>query len=113
MFNRLALLSSVLCLTGCLTTSIVPSTTSETTPKQNSKTQWDYFTEVYEIEHDPYPFVGSLHDDNRLIGSGVLIKPNVILSAGHVAEHNPTVFRTTDGVAHCVKEIVLHPEYQP
>ena len=113
MLNRLALLSSVLCLSGCLATQIVPSTTSETTPKQNSKTQWDYFTEVYEIEHDPYPFVGSLHDDNRLIGSGVLIKPNVILSAGHVAEHNPTVFRTTDGVEHCIKEIVFHPEYQP
>ena len=112
MLNRLALLSSVLCLSGCLTTSKVPSANTETTPKQNNKSQWDYFTEVYEIEHDPYPFVGSFHSD-RLIGSGVLIKPNVVLTAGHVAENNPTTFRTTDGEQYCIKEIILHSEYKP
>ena len=63
-------------------------------------------------ENDPYPSVCSLHiEDGRLIGSGILIRPNVVLTAGHCIEDDD-IFSITIGEEQImVKDMVLHPSY--
>ena len=45
----------------------------------------EWFVETSK-EHDPYPSVCSLHTESGwLVGSGILIRPNVVLTAGHLS----------------------------
>ena len=63
--------------------------------------------------NDPYPSVGSLHDlDGRLIGSGTLIRPNVVLTAGHCIDDD-SIFSVKfgDDEEIAVKKMVLYPHY--
>jgi len=63
--------------------------------------------------NDPYPSVGSLHDsDGRLIGSGTLIRPDVVLTAGHCIDDD-SIFSVKfgDDEEIGVKKMVLHPHY--
>ena len=63
-------------------------------------------------EHDPYPSICSLHlEDGRLIGSGILIRSNVVLTAGHCIEDDD-IFSIVIGEEEImVKDMVLHPSY--
>jgi len=63
-------------------------------------------------ENDPYPSVGSLHTTNGiLIGSGILIRPDVVLTAGHVVDDD-NIFSFIIGEEEImVKDIILHPDY--
>ena len=107
--------ASLLLITGCK----VPQASS--TPPQNEQviaTQEsfpryldEWFTPTTE-ENDPYPSVCSLHLKNGyIIGSGILIRPNVVLTAGHCIDEDD-IFSITIGEEQImVKDMVLHPSY--
>ena len=63
-------------------------------------------------EHDPYPAVCSLHTESgHLVGSGILIRPDVVLTAGHCIEDDD-IFSVVIGEEEImVKDMVLHPSY--
>jgi len=107
--------ASLLLITGCK----VPQASN--TPPQNEQVivteesfpgyldEW--FTPTTE-ENDPYPSVCSLHLENgHLVGSGILIRPNVVLTAGHCIDGDD-IFSITIGEEQImVKDMVLHPSY--
>ena len=107
--------ASLLLITGCK----VPQASS-TSPKNEQITATqespprlldEWFTPTT-IENDPYPSVCSLHLENGyLIGSGILIRPNVVLTAGHCIDEDD-IFSITIGEEQImVKDMVLHPSY--
>ncbi len=61
---------------------------------------------------DLFPEVGSVRDkDGNLIGSGVLIAPSVVLTAGHVIDNDSSfMFRIGEWDV-MIKEKILHPRY--
>ena len=108
------LLASLLCLTSCASTVVVPPPQKEN-PKPvapiDPLSRWfDRATH----ENDPYPSVCSLRrQDGSLIGSGVLIRPDVVLTAAHCIDE-ADVFSIRIGLEDImVKETVLHPKYNP
>ena len=64
------------------------------------------------IENDPYPSVCALYQENgNLIGSGILIRPNVVLTAGHCIEDDDIFSVVIGDEEIMVKNTVLHPHY--
>ena len=107
--------ASLLLIVGCK----VPQ--ASTTPPQNeqvtliqepSPSFLDVWFTPTTSEHDPYPSICSLHlEDGRLIGSGILIRSNVVLTAGHCIEDDD-IFSIIIGEEEImVKDMVLHPSY--
>lgn len=96
-------------LVGCQ--AIQNSPVQKTTP-QGSVPQ--YFTTIIAPEQDLFPFVGSImREDNSLIGSAVLIAPDVILTAGHVVDGGDAkYFEIISSETSQITDIVLHPEYK-
>ena len=111
--------ASLLLIAGCQVvpqSSILPPQTTtdfvtelEIVPETNRLDEW--FTPTTK-ENDPYPSVCSLHRyDGSLIGSGILIGKDVVLTAGHCINAND-VFSIIIGEEEImVKETVLHPDY--
>ena len=102
-----SILTLLLCLlSGCKTTGIVhqpepPIFVEVENPK--------HFETVKEF--DPYPSVGCVMDkDGLLIGSGVLIEPDIVLTAGHVVDSNAFSFFIGEEEI-LIDRIILHPEY--
>jgi len=63
-------------------------------------------------EYDPYPSVCSLHlESGWLVGSGILIRPNVVLTAGHCIKDDDIFSITIGDEEIMVKNTVLHPRY--
>jgi hypothetical protein len=64
------------------------------------------------IENDPYPSICSLHlEDGSLLGSGILIRPDVVLTAGHCIDED-NIFSVVIGEEEImVKDMILHPSY--
>ena len=63
-------------------------------------------------EDDPYPSVCSLHTESGyLIGSGILIRPGVVLTAGHCVNGNNVFSITIGNEQIMVKKTVLHSRY--
>ncbi len=51
---------------------------------------------------------------NRLIGTGVLIEPTLVLTAAHVPEgKEDLVWTETDGDKICIKEVIYYTEHIP
>ena len=105
---------SLLLLAGCKTPQGISAPSQnqdnvveETVP--NTLDEW--FVEITE-EHDPYPAVCSLHTESGwLIGSGILIRPDVVLTAGHCIDGDD-IFSVVIGEEEImVKDMVLHPSY--
>jgi len=113
--KRLALylLASSLCISGCTASLIAtsPQTNIEVIdePVPNFLDEWFVPTT---IENDPYPSVCSLHlESGWLVGSGILIRPNVVLTAGHCID-NDDIFSIVIGEEEImVKDTVKHPSY--
>jgi len=64
------------------------------------------------IENDPYPSICGLHTETGwLIGSGILIRPNVVLTAGHCIEDANISSIVIGDEEIMVKDTVLHPRY--
>ena len=63
-------------------------------------------------ENDKYPCVVALHTDTSFVGSGVLISPYYVLTAGHcIADRDITEIRLFTGERYCVRETIEHPHY--
>lgn len=97
-------LAIILCVSGCTSTKVTPL------PKKSTISTHTY---VDDFPFDPYTFVGSVNYPNgRLIGSGVLIAPDLILTAAHVAEvSEDLVFVEYDGDTHSVSDVIYYPEH--
>jgi len=79
-------------------------------PEVDPMSKW--FSRVTQDGIDPFPSVCSLHNsDGRLIGSGVLIRPNVVLTAGHCIDNGISSVRFIDDEEIAVKRVVLYPHY--
>ncbi len=116
MRNLFRHLSVVLLLIGGCKASQVSSQTPQITNDiivQESIPRFldEWFTPTT-IENDPYPSVCSLHlEDGRLIGSGILIRPNVVLTAGHCIDDDDIYSIVIGEEEIMVKDMVLHPSY--
>ena len=108
------LLATTLCVLGCSAAKVVaPQPQLQVTIKEKPKSH----TYVDDYLFDPYPFVGSICTlENDVIGSGILIASNLVLTAAHVTEgreYDELVFIEYDGDSYCVSEVIYHPEYIP
>ena len=107
---------TLLLISGCKVPhkSIVPPQNTNDVVVQESTTPkfLDSWFSQTTIENDPYPSVCSLHlKSGHLIGSGILIRPNVVLTAGHCIDEDD-IFSITIGEEQImVKDMVLHPSY--
>ena len=101
--------ATLLCLLSCTATKVAPVQPN----KEIQQTPLPSHTYVEDMHFDPYPFVGSVNYlDGTLIGSGILIAPNLILTAAHVSEgRKDLMFVEHDGDEHCVEEVIYHPEH--
>jgi len=104
-------LATILCLASCTATLTAPPSTQNEIIKKEPATH----TYLDEFPFDPYPFVGAIsHSDGTLIGSAVVIAPNILLTAAHVTEGREDLkFVEYDGDEHCVKEVIYYPNYIP
>ena len=107
-------LATLLCLSGCIathTTTVPQQKITEPTPKPPG-----HFTYLLrDLWPDPYEFVGSINfsENNKLIGTGVLIAPNLVLTAAHVPEgREDLVWIESDGDRICVEEVIYYPEHE-
>jgi len=99
----LVLLSCV--LSGCKTTEVVHQPEPQALVVEKQK----HF-EIIE-DFDPYPSVGAIMDEQgQIIGSGILIEPNVVLTAGHVVNSFAFSFFIGDEDI-LIDHILLHPNY--
>lgn len=94
-------------LVCCSTTK--SSTQTTTVPQtQSIRRGFDDCT----ILNDKYPCVVALHTISSFVGSGVLISPYYVLTAGHcIANGDITEVRLFNGKIHCVRELIKHPQY--
>jgi hypothetical protein len=111
-------LALILCLSSCIAT---PSTsTPKTQPKESASivdlsSPQHYLDEWFiatTTENDPYTSICSLHlEDGSLLGSGILIRPDVVLTAGHCINED-NIFSIVIGEEEImVKDMILHPSY--
>ena len=113
------LLVTLICLGSCKSSSTTtPPKNVEKPPKVSITIPPPKFTTIWNKDSDPYPFVGSINysENELLIGSGVIIESNIVLTAAHVTdgkEAEDIVFITRDGDRHCVKEITYYPAPAP
>jgi len=110
------LVASVFLIQGCLS-PLTPSSSPQTDKisVQEKDTAPNFLDEWFvrtSQEDDPYPSVCSLHlESGVLVGSGILIRPNVVLTAGHCID-NDDIFSIVIGNEEImVKELILHPRY--
>ena len=111
----LYLLASLLCLTSCTATTITPPP-QKIEIKETPKPPGPFTYLLRDLWPDPYQFVGSINysENNKLIGTGVLIEPTLVLTAAHVPEgKEDLVWTETDGDKICIKEVIYYTEHIP
>ena len=60
-----------------------------------------------------YSCVGHVHNDKgESIGSGVLISPTVVLTAGHVIDGDTLLYFITGDKAYLIEKMISHPGYK-
>ena len=104
-------LATILCVQSC---NSIPVVLSEHLPKPEPEPQFNFTYIIKDICPDPYPSIGSInHKTNySLIGTGVLIAPNLVLTAAHVTENKgKVVWMETDGDIIYISDIVYYPEH--
>lgn len=109
---------TILLFSGCKTsqkTSLPPETSTDIVVEEKPNPTFSFLNEWFvptTQEHDPYPSICSLYlEDGYLIGSGILIRPNVVLTAGHCIDED-NIFSITIGEEQImVKDMLLHPSY--
>lgn len=99
------ILAFTLCISGCQ--SVTKSNVASTIPPLQKKS---YFKDI--SNSNLFPEVGSIRDvEGNLIGSGVLIAPNAVLTAGHVIDDTTSfMFRIGEWDV-SIKERIPHPRY--
>ena len=106
--------------------STPPPIAPPVSPPKTEPTQKSPFEDrIFEIVHywdllrdlswDPHPAAGSVRtEENKLIGSGVLISPVHVLTAAHVADYAGEMYFTEyDGDRIKVLCVENHPDYGP
>ena len=110
-FRKSYFLALILCFSSCTATSntSIPQAQAEKYSPSNYMDEW--FVAATK-ENDKYPSICSLHlEDGILIGSGILIRPDVVLTAGHCIDDD-NIFSITIGREDImVKDMILHPSY--
>jgi S1-C subfamily serine protease len=105
-------------LNGCqkdASVSKIPSPTATIEiPKSISKPDpFPGFEIVNHNTQDKYGCVGHVHNERgEFIGSGVLIAPSVVLTAGHVIDGDELKFFITGDKAYMIEKAILHPQYK-
>ena len=100
-----SILAFTLCVGGC--SSVQEITVQEVPPTTIEK---QYFKDI--SNSDLFPEVGSIRDvEGNLIGSGVLIAPNAVLTAGHVIDDTGAFMFRIGQWDVMIKETILHPRY--
>ena len=107
----------LICLVGCVkrTSDLVtvppPQENTPVTTTEIIDPMGKWFSRVTQ-GNDPYPSVCSLYsEEDELIGSGVLIRPNVVLTAGHCIDDDSITSVDFGDERIAVKKMVLHPSY--
>ena len=100
------------CLVGCTTVSSSIQK-SQTETKESSVTPFnEWFETINWYDIDPYPTVCSLSNVmGNVIGSGVLIAPNVVLTAGHCIDDTDLSHVSFGDEMICISETLIHPDY--
>jgi S1-C subfamily serine protease len=120
MTKATAILSAVILafLSGCQKDASVSKTSLPTTPEEISKSisNLDPFP-GFEIPNsntqNKYSCVGHVHNERgEFIGSGVLIAPSVVLTAGHVIDGDELRYFITGDKAYLIQKSILHPSYK-
>jgi len=106
-------LATLLCVSGCVSHS---ATSTPSPSKQKTEIEYAPETHTYMecFSYDPYPFVGSINnrESEFLIGSGVLVAKNLVITAAHVVENDEDlIYIEHDGDEYCIKEVFYHPDY--
>jgi len=108
--------ASLLLIAGCgipKASTLLPQTTNDIVVIEESPPNFldKWFTPTT-IKNDPYPSICSLHTESGwLTGSGILIRPNVVLTAGHCIEDTTISSIVIGDEEIVVKDTVLHPSY--
>ena len=105
-------LASILCLSSCTATQPNPQPQKIVTTTPKPPGPFTYL--LQDLWPDPYHFVGSINysENNKLIGTGVLIAPTLVLTAAHVSEgKGDLVWIESDGDEVCVSEVIYYPEH--
>lgn len=112
LWKSLYFLAVVLCLVGCVTLSSTPKEpTTQTVTDIFSESFLERF-ETIDYDNDPYPEVCSLSGVmGNIIGSGVLIAPNVVLTAGHCIDDIELSYVSFGNEIICISETLIHPNY--
>ena len=119
MKNLIGYLSvSLLLITGCKVSqnaSLPPQSSSQIIEIEEEPNYPRFLDEWFTpttTENDPYPSICSLHlESGWLTGSGILIRPNVVLTAGHCIEDDNISYIVIGDEEIMVKDMVLHPSY--
>jgi S1-C subfamily serine protease len=105
-------------LTGCQKDASVSkiSTPIATVDIPKGISNLDPFPGFEIINHntkDNYGCVGHVHNEQgEFIGSGVLIAPSVVLTAGHVIDGDTLMYFTTKDKTYIIEKSILHPSYK-
>jgi len=102
--RRLLFLVVSLCVSGCSVGIVHHNELVETTPAL----QYFYTTE----EYDPFPSVGSIiTEEGDLIGSGVLIESDKLLTAAHVVERDIVYYFNIGDELILIERVLIHKNY--
>jgi len=117
MFRLPLVLGLCLAITSCTVAPASEDAEEKTPPSildilsPPEKQEFAGFTVIHEGDEDPYSCVGSIYEEERIIGSGTLIAPNAVLTAGHVAADEKVTGFKICGAEYPVIKTIMHPKY--
>ena len=119
MMKLTAILSAVILATqmGCqkdasVSRSSLPTAIIETPHGISKPDPFPGFEVVNNNTKDTYDCVGHVHNQKgHFIGSGVLIAPAVVLTAGHVIDGETLQYFITKDKAYIIEKTIIHPGY--
>lgn len=110
MFKVLNWFILLLLFIGCSAPTPITQVKSDTVPTPNLGILRGF--DICTTQNDLYPNVVALHSMKSFVGSGVVISPYHILTAGHcIYENNLDHIRLLDDRTFCISETILHPIY--